>query len=364
MLPSGARSWPLIAPVALIVIALFLASLGSPSIRRVAVTGTIYLVVVVSLYLFIGLSGVFSLGHIGLMAIGAYTAALLTIPVTTKATLLVDLPAVLAEAEFSSSAATIVAGGIAALVAALVSIPLMRLTGLTAGLATFAVLVIVNVVAKNWDQVTKGTAGLSGIPAATTNKVALIWAVVVITVAYFFQRSRWGLALICAREDEIAAQSVGIRVVALRRLAFSLSAFFAGVGGALFAQLITSFNPNSFYLNLTFLTLAMLVVGGIRSLAGAVVGTIVVTTLSELLRQMEQEVSLGFINVTVPAGLSQVGLAILMIAILAMRPGGITDGKEFRWSAARNLPFTMGGTPAPMASSSAEEPRDGTSGSS
>lgn len=323
--------WPLVSVSVLATVGTVVGSLGPESLDRVVVGMLINLILVVGLYVFMGISGVFSFGQMAFMAIGAYVTALLTIPVDLKPLLLPELPSFLSEAHLPTVPATLVGGAVAALAATVLSFPLMRLSGLMAGLATFAVLIIVNVVAKNWKEVTNGTTGMTAVPTTTTVTSALFWSLPMLAAAFLFQQLRVGLRLRASREDEVAATASGIPVIRDRRIAFVLSAFIVGLGGGLFASFLGSFNSDAFFLDVTFITIAMLVIGGTKSLAGAVVGTIVVSTLSEILRQVEQGVALGPLELETPPGLREVGLAILMLAILLLRPTGITGGNEIRW---------------------------------
>ncbi len=227
--------------------------------------------------------------------------------------------------------ATIAAGGVAAFVALVLSFPLARLSGLTAGLATFAVLSIVNVVLRNWEQLTHGTAGVSGIPTTTTIWSSLAWVSVAIAAAWAFQRSRIGLRLRASREDEAGARSIGIGVTGERTIAFVVSAFFVGVAGAIFGMFIGSFNPDAFFLNITFLMVVMLIIGGMTSLAGAVIGTIAISAVSELLRRLEGGIDLGSFHLSGRPGVREVGLAVVMLAVLILRPRGLTGGRELLW---------------------------------
>jgi branched-chain amino acid transport system permease protein len=181
-------------------------------------------------------------------------------------------------------------------------------------------LVIVHVVARNYEPVTRGTKGMLGVPMETTLWTAALWALVILAFVYVFQNSRVGLQLRAAREDDVAATAAGIHVGRLRGVALVLSAFIVGLAGGVYAQQLGSFNPDVFYLDLTFLTLAMLVVGGINSLSGAVVGALVLSVMSQLLRYVES--SLG------RPGLTEVSFALITILILVLRPSGITGGKE------------------------------------
>jgi branched-chain amino acid transport system permease protein len=312
-------------------VALVTFALGPGSLDRVVVGMVINVTVVVGLYTFVGISGVFSFGHAAFMAIGAYSSAILVIPPETKRFVLPDLPTFLADLHLEPFPATVVAGALAAAFALVLSLPLARLSGLTAGLATFAVLSIVNIVARNWQQVTHGTSGVSGIPTTTTIWGALGWALAAMTAAWVFQRSRIGLRLRASRESEAAARSIGVAVARERTIAFVLSAFFVGVAGALLGMFIGSFNPDAFFLNITFLMMVMLVIGGTASLAGAVVGTIAISAASELLRRVEGGFDLVVVQWSGEPGLREVGLALAMLAILIFRPGGITGGREVAW---------------------------------
>ena len=324
--------WPLLALMALTcIVSLVAVALGPDSLDRVVLAMVINLTVVVGLYMFVGVSGVFSFGHAAFMAIGAYTGAILVIPPQTRKFVLPELPGFLSSAQLDPLPATLVAGAVAAAFALVLSLPLARLSGLTAGLATFAMLSIVNIVARNWQQVTHGTAGVSGIPTTTTIWGALGWAIAAMAAAWLFQRSRVGLRLRASREDESAARSIGVAVARERAIAFVASAFFVGVAGALFGMFIGSFNPDAFFLNITFLMIAMLVIGGTTSLAGAVVGTLAISAVSEFLRRVEGGVDLGFVHVSAQPGLREVALALAMLAILIFRPRGLMGGRELGW---------------------------------
>ncbi len=319
----------LIGPCALVSGIVLAASFGTFSQQRTATVMLVNLVFVCGLYVFVGNSGVLSFGHASFMGIGAYTAALLTIPETQKNFLLPGLPDLLATAQTSELTATLVAISVAAVVALALAGPLMRLSGLPAGIATLAVLVIVYVVLSQ--SVTGETRTLVGVPLTTTMGSALIWALLAITAAFAFQRSSLALRLRASREDEVVARSVGVGVTWERTAAFVVSAAIVAVSGSLYAHLQGSITPDAFYFNVTFLTLAMLVVGGMSSLSGAVLGTVVVSAIAEALRQLEKGVTVGPIHLPARAGLTEVGLGILMLIILIVRPSGITGGREFRW---------------------------------
>lgn len=298
------------------------------AVRNAAVTLLIYIVLVVGLYSFVGPSGIMSFGHAGFMAIGAYVAALLAMPTGPKQSRLPGLPTVIQDGQFTLATALAVAA-LASLVFALVSgAVLMRLSGLAAGIATLALMVVVHVIVSQWSSVTAGPGSLVGIPVRTTATVAWVIAVLAIAVVSAFQQSSTGLKLRASREDDLAAQASGVRIYSLRVFAFALSAVIVGVGGGLFALRVSVLSPGAVYLDVTFLTIAMLVVGGMRSLTGAVLGVVVLSVVSEAVRQLEAGFQLGAFTVPELPGLRQIAVALILLVVLALRPNGLTGGRE------------------------------------
>jgi branched-chain amino acid transport system permease protein len=327
--------WPLITLMVLVVVATYLGSLGGAVLKQVVVNALVNLTIVIGLYIFVGNSGVFSFGHISFMAIGAYAGAIFAMHASDKQISLPNLPHFLATTHFPAVPSTLLAGGVAAVVAAVLSLPLMRLSGIGASLATFAMLAIVNVVASNWNAFTGGSGGIIGSPTTTTRNSALIWALVAMIIAFAFQNMPVGRRLRASREDDFAARSIGVTIYLERRLAFIISAFVVGIGGALFGSLFGSFAPDAFYLEITFLTAAMLVVGGRTSLAGAVVGTLFISAFAEILRRVEQGVHLGPVHVPARPGVQQLGIGLVMLLVLLLRPRGLTGGRELEWRTVR-----------------------------
>jgi branched-chain amino acid transport system permease protein len=313
-------------PILLVAMVIGLVIVGSLAniLENRVINMLIMVILVVGLYVFAGNSGVFSFGQIGFMAIGAYTTAIVRIPPDTKQALFPKLPAI----QLSSLEATLLGGAAAGVAALLVAIPLMRLSGLAASLGTFAFLNIVYVVASNWSSVSGGSTGLANVPQTTTRYTGIAWVAIVILLAWIFQLTRQCLRLRASREDEVAAASTGIGIYHERIIAFVLSGFITGIGGALFAEYYGTFNPDAFFVTITFLTVAMLVVGGRLSLSGAVVGTLFLTAATEILRRIEQGVNLGFVSIPARPGLQEVGVALTMLVVLLLRPAGITGGKE------------------------------------
>ncbi len=312
---------------AVAVVTLLCAQLSGGS-QRVATDAMIKLTIVVGIYMFAGNSGVLSFGHISFLGLGAYSAAWLTISPSIKASLMPGLPAWLIALELHPAAGVVAGGLLAACVAFVFGLPLTRLAGIAASIGTFALLVIFYATFSNWTPVTGGQGSLYGLPIFTTLPIAAGVACLTILAAAIYQSSAAGFRLRGSREDPIAAKSVGIDIRRERLVAFVISAFFVGMAGALYAHFLTVVVAGEFYLKLTFITVAMLVIGGMRSLTGAVAGTLFVTLLSELLRQTERGFDLGFVFVGGRLGLQEVGLSAAMLLALIFRPRGITGGRE------------------------------------
>lgn len=305
-----------------------LAGYGEIVTQRRVTLCLISIVMVVGLYTFMGNSGVLNFSIVGFMAIGAYAAALLTMPPGAKQTFLPDLPGWLMAVQLPLVSGPLLGGLVAAGFALVVGAPIMRLSGIAAGIATFSLMFIIYVVLGNWNSVTGGQISLMGLKTWVGLWSAGLFAIGAVALAWLYQETRWALALQASREDEVAARASGVRVLRLRLAAFVLSAFICGVGGGLYGHFQGTLRVENFYLDPTFLYVAMLVVGGTRSLSGAVIGAVTVSALAEALRQIEVGVTLPGTSVTLtaPGGLGDVVLAGLMLVILIYRPQGITGG--------------------------------------
>jgi branched-chain amino acid transport system permease protein len=265
------------------------------------------------------------------MCLGAYMTAWLTIPPMMKSVTLKGLPTWLLHTQLPMWLATPISGIFAALFALIVGRVIMRLSGIAASIATFGLLGVVNNVYSNWDSVTGGQGSIVGTPATMNVWIGCLGAAVTITIAYLYSISRSGLALRAARDEAVAASASGIDIVRERLIAFVVSAFIIGLAGALYAHFLSIVNPGSFYLRTTFITLSMLVVGGMYSLSGAVVGVVVISTLIEMFRNLEKGISLGDLTVAVPNGVQEIAIGIFTIVILIYMPNGLTRNREFSW---------------------------------
>jgi branched-chain amino acid transport system permease protein len=312
------------------------ATAAPPALQRTVIEGMIKLVVVVGLFIFVGHSGVFSFGHIAFMAIGGYMSAILTLAPARKDTLL-DLPGVIEALQLPWPVAMLVVIVAVGLIAAAVGWPFCRLRGIALPMATFALLIITYVIASNWQQVTGGRQALVGLPRYTGLWTAFGGAALAILAATAYGMTRHCLMLRCSRESEVAAGATGIDVERERLIAFVLSAVVVAAGGVLFSHFIGTITANTFYLDLTFVTLTMLVVGGMRSLTGAFAGVALVSIVSELLRSVERGVAIGDMTISAPPGLQEIALAAILLAILILRPAGLLGDAEIGWPKFRRL---------------------------
>lgn len=322
---------PLTLVAAVLVVAVLAQLAGISLLTRIVTVMFVSLMVVLGLQLYMGNSGILNFAHIGFMGIGAYTAVLFSMTSEAKVLTNADLYPFLVPLHLPFLPSLLIGGLVAALFAAVISYPLMRLSDAAAVITTFALLVIIHVVLLHWDRVTNGPRTLFGVDNYTSLWTSVVFAVITIFAVYLFKESRIGLRLRATRDDHYAAASIGINMVVMRWLAFIASAFIAGVGGGLWAHFITSFTPYSFYLSETFVVLAMLVIGGPYSVSGAVVGTLVVTAAREVLRGIENQVNILQLFPQGFFGFTEVVLAMVLILILVYRPTGIIGSRELRW---------------------------------
>ena len=306
------------APLALI--AVLGNALASPADLRIIVNFLITLVLVLAIQSFSGNSGIVSFGHVGFMGVGAYVAAILTIPPVIKEGLMPALPGFLADNTVPFVPAVLIAAAAGAAVASVIGLALTRMRETAMAMATIGVLVILFVVFDNWEGITRGATGVFGIPRSTTVWAALVFAVVAIFICRLFRESNPGLELRASRTDALAAEALGSNVVRLRWWAWSLSGAIMGMGGALWAQYNIAFGPRQFFFALTFNLLAMLVVGGLGSVSGAIIGAFVVTFVFEVMRRVEEDVD-------VP-GLTQIVVAVIILLVLYRRPNGLLGLRE------------------------------------
>jgi branched-chain amino acid transport system permease protein len=318
-----------LVPAALVVAVGFGATLVGRATEIYFLDALVSVAIVVALYVFIGNSGVLSFGQLSFVAVGAFAAGVTTIPLDSKLNVLPQLFPVLREHTIGNVPSLLLGAAVGGVFAFLVGLPLMRLSGLAAGIATFAVLEITHNVLREWNKIGPGATTLSLVPETTGPLQATLGALVAIAAAFVYQRSRLGRQLRATREDAAAARGVGINVHRQRLWAFTLSGALAGFAGGLLVHELGSITIEQVYLELTFLTLAMLVVGGASSLWGAVLGALAVSGLNSFLIEAEQGVSVG-VALDLPSGTRLIILGGLMALVLILRPAGLTGGREVR----------------------------------
>jgi branched-chain amino acid transport system permease protein len=301
------------------------------NIEAVVTETLIYVVIVVGLQVFVGNTGIISFGHVAFMLVAAYATTWQTCCSGIKGVYMPGLPEFLLDNSVPPLPAALLASLLAALFGLIIGLPLMRLSGIAAGIALFGVLAAAKSVYQNWNSWTAGTSSIIGLPLYVDISVALAAATVAILLAFAFQRSRYGVMSRAAREDEVAARSIGIDVFHLRVAANVLSAFLMGLGGVLYVHYLGTVSVDIFWLDMTFVTLAMLVVGGMRTLSGAVIGVVLIRTTTEVLRRAEDGFHVHGVNLALPAGSQAVALAVVLLIILIFRPDGLLGDRELAW---------------------------------
>ncbi|HUZ14890.1 MAG TPA: branched-chain amino acid ABC transporter permease [Gaiellaceae bacterium] len=283
--------------------------------------------IVVALYVFIGNSGVLSFGHISFVALGAWTAGVLTVPAGQKTAIMPGLSHFLLHANVGNVTSLALAAGVGGAGALVVGLPLMRLSGLAAGIATFAVLEITNNLLTYDQSIGPGENAFSSVPQTTGIWQAAIGAFICVVVAFAYRTSRFGRMLGATREDPAAAAAAGISIYRQRLLAFVISGGLAGLAGGIYVHLLP-LQAAGLSLNLTFITLAMLVVGGSGTLLGAVVGALAVNGIYSFFSAATNGVDVFGWHLTVPQGTAEIVLGVMMALVLILRPSGLTGGRE------------------------------------
>ena len=290
-------------------------------------------ILALSLNLIYGFTGMFSLGHAGFMAIGAYVCALLILTPAQKETMWILEPLVwpLSVIQSPFFVAVLLGGLIAALCGLLIAIPVLRLGGDYLGIATLGFAEIIRVVLTNLSFLTNGALGIKGIPNYANLWWNYGWLLLTLFVIIRLVNSNFGNVLKAIRDDEIAAKNMGINTFFYRVVSFSVGAFFAGVGGALMGSLITTIDPKMFVFTLTFNVLMITVAGGLGSITGSLIGSVVITVLLEWLRIVENPLVIGDFEIPGIPGMRMVIFSLALILIILFRSEGIMGMREFSW---------------------------------
>jgi branched-chain amino acid transport system permease protein len=290
----------------------------------------INIILAVSLNITNGWANLFSLGHGGVMLVGGYAAAFLTLPVAFKRDLIdLALPALVLNHQLPFLPALVIGGLAGTIFGVLLALPAMRLKGLYFLLATLGFNFIAITIAENVPDITNGAMGLRQFPAHTD--IWWVWGIAIglLIISIRLRGSFFGRALIVMGQDQDLAAHVGVPLLKYKVYAFALSSFFTAVGGILWIHLILNLYPRVFGLHLVFNVVTMIVIGGLGSITGAVIGAAIITGFTETLAPIEEGFSLlGLFEVPRMLGLTTLMLAALLIIILVFRPEGIMGSRE------------------------------------
>jgi branched-chain amino acid transport system permease protein len=279
-------------------------------------------ILVLGIQVFIGNTGVLSFGHMAFAQIASYATAVVAIPLALKAKSLPDIPFGLDTVHFGPVGATVVAVVVTVVIGAIVGVAVCRAHGLAPTMITLAMLFVVEQLVKNWKELTRGAGGLSGIPIMKGNGWLYVGAFIALVVAAFFQEMRIGRFSVATREDELAAPALGIRIFTSRYAAWVVSIALTALGGSLRAQSLGSVNPKQFTLDAGILILVMLVVGGMRTISGAVLGTVLITAGNELFRQLGDPQRLDIER------FPDLFLGVALLLAMLLRPEGLLADRD------------------------------------
>jgi len=290
-------------------------------------------ILAVSLNLIYGFTGMFSLGHAGFMCVGAYVSSLLILPSSQKQAIYILEPLIapLQTAHAPFVVAVLLGGLVAAIFGLIIALPVLRLGGDYLGIATLGFGEIIRVFANNLVPITNGALGLKGIP-----DYANLWwnyGFMLFTFYFIFRivNSNFGNALKAIRDDEVAAKAMGINTYKYRVTSFTIGAFFAGIGGALLASLLTTIDPKMFLFIMTFQVLMIVVAGGLGSITGSLIGAVVITILLEWLRFVENPITLGSFEIPGIPGMRMVIFSLSLVLIILFRREGLMGMRELSW---------------------------------
>jgi branched-chain amino acid transport system permease protein len=310
--------WTAGALAALVAIDQALPNVLNPYMLQIFILCGINVILAVSLNLINGFTGQFSIGHAGFMAIGAYSSAMFSIHVGqhwVAAMTALGVPAPVAQGA-ALLTALVVGGTLAAIAGYLVGLPSLRLRGDYLAIVTLGFGEIIRVVITNVDAV-GASRGLADIPHWSRPFWVWLGALSVILVSLHLARSTHGRALFAIRDDEIAAEALGVDTTRYKVLAFVIGSFFAGVAGGLFAHDQTYLNPSTFTFIKSIEVIAMVVLGGLGSVTGSVLAAVILTLLPEVLRPIKD--------------FRMVIYALMLIVLMIARPQGLFGSRELQW---------------------------------
>ncbi|WP_312648555.1 branched-chain amino acid ABC transporter permease [Aminipila sp.] len=309
----------------------------SSMLRTILQLGSIYALAAVSMNLLNGFTGLFSLGQAGFMAIGAYAFAIFTIPVDSKPSVyyLYGVSDSLANIQLPSWLGLIIAGLIAALLASIIGAPVLRLKSDYFAIATlgFSEIVRILVASSIFNRITNGSLGLKEIPGYSSYYTPFIVVFICIVIIALLIRSSYGRAFKAIREDEIAAEAMGINLAKHKQMSFIISSFFAGIAGALLAMYLGAITSTTFPIMLTYNILLIVVIGGIGSITGSIISAFLVTAAKEWwLRCLDQTMIIAGVQIPfLRTGFRMVVFSIILMVVVLFWRKGIMGQKELSW---------------------------------
>lgn len=305
----------------------------NPYLLRILNLCAIFSIFSITFNLIFGYTGQFSLGHAGFAAVGAYVAALLTLSPEQKAVnfFLEPIIPILANLEIPFLPALILGGLFAALVGSLIAWPALRLRGDYLAIATLGFSEIIRVLLVNMQPITNGALGLKGIPGYTNLFWSWGWVAVCLFVVKRLVDSSYGRAMRAVRDDEVAAEALGVNLFTHKMMAFTVSSFFVGVAGGLMANLISTIDPKVFLFFLAYQIVGITVMGGMGSLTGSVIAACLYTIFLEFLRPIESQFTIGSLTVPGIPGMRMVLFSVLLLTVILFYRKGLMGTREFSW---------------------------------
>lgn len=294
----------------------------------------INIILALSLNLINGFTGLFSLGHAGFMAVGAYTCSILAMSPEQKEVNYVLQPIVpwLQNVHLPFLPSLLMGGLFAGFIGWFLGVVALRLRDDYLAIATLGFSEIIRVLLTNAQAITNGSLGLKGLPRYTTMWWAWGTAIIITVFLVLLIKSSYGRAFKSIRDNEIAAESMGINVFGMKVLSFTISSFLAGIAGGLLAHYLTTIDPKQFIFLKTFDILLIVVLGGVGSITGSVVAAIVVTISMEALRFLDGPLNLGFMVTNGIPGLRMVFFSALLMIVVIFRQQGLMGTSEFSWN--------------------------------
>ena len=295
---------------------------------RILYATFVNLLVVVGLQVFTGNAHITGFSHAGFMGIAAYIAAICVTPAAMKLISLPDAPWGLNAFELSALVSATIALVIAGLMGLATGLIIVRLSGVGVTITSIALLVIVHSIFLHRTDIFKGNQAFFGIPKIFDLPHITGLVVLAIFVARLFRESSIGLQLRASSDDEAGARSIGVDVRRVRLIAWVMSACFFATAGIAYSFFLGTISARPFYFNFVFLTVAMLILGGLRSVTGAVLGTLLITMGLELVRWLETGPVLIGVKLPQMLGLSGLLLGVVIVAVMAFLPNGIMGHRE------------------------------------